>query len=159
MKRFADLLTSTDQLDKSKQGKGHWKPELASNSEEAVCLPPSLTAAWEPQPLELMSLRNNVVLMMKEIDYSRPKQQGREYRGDAEEDDRARREDTQVGPPSLLSTSRSARPRAERFLYIGMAQVKILDSRRKVAVGYIDMGCSRKAPYTKGLVWNLKKTM
>jgi len=25
-----------DQLDKSKQGKGHWKPELASNSEEAV---------------------------------------------------------------------------------------------------------------------------
>lgn len=25
-----------DQLDKQKQGKGHWKPELASNSEEAV---------------------------------------------------------------------------------------------------------------------------
>jgi hypothetical protein len=26
-----------DQLDKQKSGKGHWKPELASNSEEAVC--------------------------------------------------------------------------------------------------------------------------
>jgi hypothetical protein len=26
-----------DQLKKQKEGKGHWKPELASNSEEAVC--------------------------------------------------------------------------------------------------------------------------
>jgi hypothetical protein len=25
-----------DQLKKQKEGKGHWKPELASNSEEAV---------------------------------------------------------------------------------------------------------------------------
>lgn len=25
-----------DQLQKQKEGKGHWKPELASNSEEAV---------------------------------------------------------------------------------------------------------------------------
>lgn len=25
-----------DQLNKQKEGKGHWKPELASNSEEAV---------------------------------------------------------------------------------------------------------------------------
>src|SRR3982074_3542522 len=50
VKKFADLLTFADQVDKSKQGKGHWKPELASNSEEAVCLPPSLTTAWEPRP-------------------------------------------------------------------------------------------------------------
>ena len=28
-----------DQLTKQKEGKGHWKPELASDSEEAVCLP------------------------------------------------------------------------------------------------------------------------
>jgi hypothetical protein len=28
-----------DQLKKQKEGKGHWKPELASNSEEAVGLP------------------------------------------------------------------------------------------------------------------------
>ena len=28
-----------DQLKKQKEGKGHWKPELASNSEEAVCTP------------------------------------------------------------------------------------------------------------------------
>ena len=27
-----------DQLKKQKEGKGHWKPELASNSEEAVSL-------------------------------------------------------------------------------------------------------------------------
>jgi len=26
-----------DQLQKQKEGKGHWKPELASDSEEAVC--------------------------------------------------------------------------------------------------------------------------
>lgn len=26
-----------DQLTKQKEGKGHWKPELASDSEEAVC--------------------------------------------------------------------------------------------------------------------------
>jgi hypothetical protein len=26
-----------DLLKKQKEGKGHWKPELASNSEEAVC--------------------------------------------------------------------------------------------------------------------------
>jgi hypothetical protein len=28
-----------DLLKKQKEGKGHWKPELASNSEEAVCVP------------------------------------------------------------------------------------------------------------------------
>jgi hypothetical protein len=28
-----------DQLQKQKEGKGHWKPELASNSEEAVNFP------------------------------------------------------------------------------------------------------------------------
>ena len=28
-----------DQLQKQKDGKGHWKPELASNSEEAVSYP------------------------------------------------------------------------------------------------------------------------
>ena len=27
-----------DQLQKQKEGKGHWKPELASDSEEAVSL-------------------------------------------------------------------------------------------------------------------------
>lgn len=33
-----------DQLQKQKEGKGHWKPELASDSEEAVCSLQSLTA-------------------------------------------------------------------------------------------------------------------
>lgn len=28
-----------DQLQKQKEGRGHWKPELASNSEESVGLP------------------------------------------------------------------------------------------------------------------------
>ena len=28
-----------DQLNKQKEGKGHWKGELSSNSESAVCLP------------------------------------------------------------------------------------------------------------------------
>ena len=31
-----------DQLQKQKEGKGHWKPELASDSEEAVCISNSL---------------------------------------------------------------------------------------------------------------------
>lgn len=33
-----------DQLNKQKEGKGHWKKELSSNSEAAVCLnhPPCL---------------------------------------------------------------------------------------------------------------------
>jgi hypothetical protein len=101
----------------------------------------------------------NVVLMMKEIGCSGSQQQGGEYRGDAEEDSRACREEKQVGPPSLFSASRSVRPRAEQFLYIGMAQVKILDSRRKVAMVCIYMGSSRKAPYTKGIGMESKKTM
>ena len=28
-----------DQLDKQREGKGHWKRELGSNSESAVCVP------------------------------------------------------------------------------------------------------------------------
>jgi hypothetical protein len=31
-----------DMLEKQKAGKGHWKPELASDSEEAVRFPPVL---------------------------------------------------------------------------------------------------------------------
>ena len=50
VKRYADSPMFADQLNKSKQGKGHWKPELASNSEEAVCTP-SLLGNFAPQSL------------------------------------------------------------------------------------------------------------
>lgn len=33
-------MAKQDLLKKQKEGKGHWKPELASESEEAVCNPP-----------------------------------------------------------------------------------------------------------------------
>lgn len=34
-----------DSLKKQKDGKGHWKPELASDSEEAACFPLFLSPA------------------------------------------------------------------------------------------------------------------
>lgn len=34
-----------DQLQKQKEGKGHWKGELASQSEQAVCTSPSCRRA------------------------------------------------------------------------------------------------------------------
>ncbi|EHK97706.1 hypothetical protein M7I_6593 [Glarea lozoyensis 74030] len=35
-RRAANEHHKQDQLKKQKEGKGHWKPELASNSEEAI---------------------------------------------------------------------------------------------------------------------------
>jgi len=85
-----------DQLQKQKEGKGHWKPELASNSEEAVSSWPWTRFREDILLMEFIAVGRRGSSRWRSLD-----------RGIAKEDREACRGEAQVGslstyPKSLL---------------------------------------------------------